>query len=321
MKESRFKIYMCVLLMLAFCGGVFARGVGPAPLPAAEVGAKAEPAPSDGADDAPDTPRWLELPRMTMPDNCITVTHFTEIGQLQVRNYTICYDTVARISYWVAYPLHKLYLGGGKRSDSWKYDPLVGREYQVNVSRSFGGGYDRGHQIPSADRSVTREANGQTFYATNVTPQRSAFNQRVWNRLEAKLRKALGEDTIYIVSGAVLGGEASVRPLSYSSDGAQRNTPSCPAGGDQEKGAPYSSVGGAAVPDFYFKVVLYSRGQELRTIGFWYDHSADYPAVPSPAQACIVAEIEKLTGFDFFANLPDEVQRCIENEYFPEDWF
>ena len=32
-------------------------------------------------------------------------------------------------------------------------------------------GYDRGHQLPSADRLTTKADNATTFYYTNITPQ------------------------------------------------------------------------------------------------------------------------------------------------------
>lgn len=43
--------------------------------------------------------------------------------------------------------------------------------------------------------------NKQTFYASNMTPQRGQFNQNMWAALEAKVRSYVCPDTLYVVTG------------------------------------------------------------------------------------------------------------------------
>ncbi|HXF43334.1 MAG TPA: DNA/RNA non-specific endonuclease, partial [Pyrinomonadaceae bacterium] len=46
-----------------------------------------------------------------------------------------------------------------------------------------------GHLVPSADRFADKNANLETFYMTNIVPQRPALNQFVWEDLESYIRR------------------------------------------------------------------------------------------------------------------------------------
>ena len=62
------------------------------------------------------------------------------------------------VAHWVAYPLHSVYRGSIDRTDDFQYDPKVDYPWQPNLAAgSYRGSYDRGHQLPSADRTATRE--------------------------------------------------------------------------------------------------------------------------------------------------------------------
>ncbi|MDY4849938.1 MAG: DNA/RNA non-specific endonuclease, partial [Paludibacteraceae bacterium] len=73
---------------------------------------------------------------------------------------------------------------------------------QENDGKGGYNGYTRGHQIPSADRTATRELNEQTFYMSNMTLQAYDFNSGIWLDLENKVRGYMCNDTIYVVTGA-----------------------------------------------------------------------------------------------------------------------
>ena len=145
------------------------------------------------ASDTPDKPsvsytHWMETPTITdaqlKAPNLKYVTHYFTNGSKQVRNYSFLYDTDLKMAYWVAYPLCNYYTHKGvSRTDDWGYDPAFSTSEQPNMTKGIAG-YDRGHQCPSADRLVCREANAQTFYFTNMTPQIGKFNQQVWANLE-----------------------------------------------------------------------------------------------------------------------------------------
>lgn len=117
---------------------------------------------------------WAELPAPKENANYQYVTHYGPLSNdKKVRNYSICFDKTKKAALWVAYPIHNAYLtGSGSRTDAWAFDPIIPMAYQANcIDKSYRGSYDRGHQLPSADRLATDELNAQTFYMSNMTPQ------------------------------------------------------------------------------------------------------------------------------------------------------
>lgn len=255
-------------------------------------------------DPAPDPvrARWLELPKIENKANCAAASHFFTYQGRQIRNYTLYYDSKEKISYWVAYPLVPFYTSGIKRTDAWGYDPSFKSSVQPNLSSGYRtSGYDRGHQIPSADRLTNYEANKQTFYYTNMTPQMGvSFNQSVWGRLEEQVRGQMSKgDTLYVVTGAVLKTVGGNETVKYAKD---------KDGND------------IAIPNYYFKVLLQQRSGGYKSIGMWYENRSGYASTPAVSETETVNEIERRTGFDFFVNLPSDIQESVEGQYDPQEW-
>ena len=245
---------------------------------------------------------WLELPAIVPQDGRAFFSHTMTYGGRDVRNYAFLLDLSARVSLWVAYPLYQGMTSGTTRSDKWAYDPLVPKRYQGCVYRSYSG-YDRGHQLPSADRLCTASANEQTFYFTNVTPQNSDLNQGLWEKLESKVREQLGScDTLYVVTGCVLTtGDDPVIRYTQDNDGKD-----------------------VAVPKAYYKVLLkYQAGAAnggYSAIGFWMENKSYGSTALTRAFARTVDEIETLTGLDFFHNLNDTYEKEAEARYDASAW-
>ena len=70
------------------------------------------------------------------------------------------------------------------------------------------------------------------------------------------------------------------------------------------------------IPNYFYKVVLKvttnSSGSvtAASTCGFWFDHKTYSDSYTNYAVS--VDQIEQWTGFDFFANLPDTIERTAE---------
>lgn len=149
---------------------------------------------------------WLELPACGKT-GMYYFTHDMTLSGKTVRNYSLCLDPEAKLSVWVAYPLNRGLIGSGSRTNAWGLDPKVPRSCQPVLFSGFrtsdsGKWYERGHQLPSADR-LTRGANEATFYGTNMTPQLGELNERVWATLEGMVRDwSYQFDTLYVVTGA-----------------------------------------------------------------------------------------------------------------------
>lgn len=243
---------------------------------------------------------WLELPAKTP-----SATAAEQVLLAGERNYTMFYDTSLYTALWVAYPLAAGHVGNLARPGSWYRNPDMAESGQINVwDGSYGVNvgstiYARGHQIPNGDRNGNSAMQKQTFYATNSTPQiQDRFNGGIWQSMESDVRGAIpSNDSLYIATGAVfrtVGGSESVKYIQPQHDSKQ-----CP------------------VPNYYYKVVLKVKrsGSTItaaKAIGAWFEHR-EYTAGTSWT-SCIVSveEIERLTGFDFFANLPDDIEAPAE---------
>lgn len=239
---------------------------------------------------------WMELPHVGHRSGFAWVFHNMTSSASGTRNYSLYYDADNRIARWVAYPLNKGLIGSGSRTDRWGKDPKIPSAYQSDVSKGFGGGYDRGHQLPSADR-LSREANIMTFYSTNMTPQLSGLNQRIWADLEGKVRKwAESCDTLYVVTGCIPGD-------SFITD---------------------CSGNRVNVPSKYFKALLrYDAGSTIGTymaMAVCLDHRSYSESSVNSSMTMTVDELEQLTGFDFFCNLPEDIQAKVESEQVSSWW-
>ena len=242
----------------------------------------------DGGDDSDSSDLavtgWLELPAMDNPDLGY-YTHSFKMNGNTYRNYSFGWSQKDRVALWVAYPLCKLYTNGSAgRTNAWALDPLLGNDSAAPFG-GYAGDYARGHQLPSADRQCCYEANAQTFYGTNMTPQLNEHNERIWADLESKVRGyANTSDTTYVVTGVMVSSSSEIQKDSYGNN--------------------------VTVPDAYFKAVLkYSKSSTLgawNAAAFYLEHRA-YSGSVSKEHSMSIDELEEMTGIDFFVNLPAKI--------------
>ena len=270
--------------------------------PNASGGDDPDPDPDDpwpGLESDPYQSGWMELPAVEDEEGRAFIYHTAEVDGQQKRNYSMLYDAAGRIALWVAYPLCGDYIGSG-RTDAWGYDPKIPDEYEPLLNHGWPErGFDRGHQIPSGSRNANTAMNCQTFYYTNMTAQVSRFNQGLWANLENRVRGFVSVcDTLYVVTGPIFD---SGEPERWTEDNA---------------GNP------VAVPDGYFKAVLsYSvSSSTYYSVAFVYDNEEYSRSNPTASDMCSVSEVEAITGFTFFNNLPQSVARSVKNQCEPERW-
>ena len=222
---------------------------------------------------------------------------FTDSGTTR-RNYSMCYDTKRYLARWVAYPMHSYYTAGSNESTTFYKDGSFAESEQITDTFSDNT-YNRGHQIAKAQRKVTEEARKQTNYYTNMTPQNSSLNGGKWAQLEAKERDSwMCSDTLYVVSGCHFD--------NYNTTTLNNDGKSCP------------------VPTHYFKVMLRTKSgstgkrvqdceaSDLICAGYWVENKANASVTPELKS---VAEIERLTGFEFFVNVPKAPKSTLESSY------
>ena len=227
---------------------------------------------------------WLELPAMDDPALGY-YSHSFKMDGKSYRNYSFGWSQKDRVALWVAYPLCKLYTNGNVgRTDAWALDPLLGEDSAAPFG-GYAGSYARGHQIPSADRQCCYDANAQTFYGTNMTPQLNDHNEGIWADLEGKVRGwANTSDTTYVVTGVTVSASSKKERDSYGNS--------------------------LTIPDAYFKAVLkYNKASTFApwtAAAFYLEHRA-YSGSITKSHSMSIDELEEITGIDFFVNLPAKV--------------
>ena len=231
---------------------------------------------------------WMELPETKSGDGLLWGWHSMTLNGKTMRNYSFYFSAAHYLSYWVAYPLNSSLMGGsGMRDKNFYFDPLLPNSMQADLTFSYRGNYDRGHQLPARDRSASVASNTQTFYATNMTPQRSQFNQKIWQRLEARVQSWASSinpstDTLYVVTGCTV-------------KGSTQSTTDC-AGKKM------------TIPTAYYKAILrYTRSSGYAGCAIWLDHDTDPYRTVDERDMMSIAALEEKLGIDLFVNLPAKV--------------
>lgn len=191
---------------------------------------------------------------------------------------------------WVAWELLGSETEGSEsRSNKFWSDPeLEGCPLPADYRNS---GYDRGHMCPAGDQKWSREAMHDCFVMANMCPQDHSLNTGAWNTLENKERTwAKRDSAIVIVAGPIY-----------------ENTDTITIGEN-----------GVRVPGAFFKVIAAPYLQEPRAIAFIFPNMS----APGNMQQYVMSvdEVEKLTGLDFFHNLPDEIENRIESASSFVEW-
>lgn len=259
---------------------------------------------------------WAELPDERADADRRYVHHLCggEGETASWRSHTACYSVSRRCPVWVAAPLHDCYRGDAGRTGAYRFDPALPVEIQPLLKRSYGE-YTRGHLLASADRTVSAEANRTTFMPTNIAPQTQAgFNAAggAWNNLEAFVEGQMCPDTLYVVTGCLFD--------DYTD----------PVAGKIASGTTVNRNDGGrvAVPTAYYKVLLRTRSgrtgrsvtectaDELKCAAFVVGHRGVRGREVTRAEMVSVAELERLTGERFFANVP----AAPRSQAAAEDW-
>jgi len=205
--------------------------------------------------------------------------------------YILSYNEKYEQANWVYYVMtdSMVIAGGQERSNKFKVDELVptGSAKSSDYTKS---GYDRGHLCPAADMDFNHTAMEESFLMSNISPQAPDFNRGIWKELETEVREwAKQKHKLYVVTGPVFSENKGT------------------IGKDQ-----------VLVPGFFFKV-LYDETTHPEIIAFVLpNQKSDRPLSDFVIK---VDDLEKLTGYDFFSQLPDDVENKIESKIELAGWF
>lgn len=205
--------------------------------------------------------------------------------------YALSYNSNRGTANWVSWQVNADWLGEIPRQDNFREDAgLPLGVYRVTPADYADTEYDRGHIVPSGDRTNSVQDNAATFLMTNILPQAPDHNRGVWQELEAYSRDLVyySDRTLVVIAGGY---------------------------GEQAKLA----AGRVTVPTRLWKIlVVIETGQTPDEI----DVNTQVIAVDIPNREGVdedwrtyqttVDRIELATGYDFLAALPANIQAVLE---------
>lgn len=245
----------------------------------------------------------LEIPALKGGSMNQFITHTTKRNGKDYPTYSLEYSYKYKHSYWIAYRFDNTTGGNVGRNEAYKPDPELPSQYAAKHNDYTNSGYTRGHLCASSDRQYSKEANQQTFYMSNISPQSgNGFNQSgsAWNTGEDKVQAwgyniSRSTDTLYVVKGGTIG-EGMI------------------------KGYIKNEI---AIPKYFFMAVLFRSGDNYKAIGFYMPHEnlKDDPDKKDPKKYLMsIDALEQETGINFFHNLPDNIENTVEATYNVNDW-
>lgn len=224
--------------------------------------------------------------------------------------YSLSYNKNKLTPNWVAWHLDRNSIKQNiSRQNDYKEDNKIPEswykvkenDYQYSTYE-----FDKGHMCPSADKTNTIKNNSSTFYMSNMVPQSTENNQKTWRMVEEFIRnnEINNGKEAYIVSGPLgIGGESSKGFFEYIKikDGIHKIT----------------------VPHSTWKIALFLDegtndlkriNQNTKILAINVPNNTDCDNNNWQDYIISTDELEKLTNFDFFSNIPDKIENYIETK-------
>jgi len=220
------------------------------------------------------------------PQTATTDTIRTYLG------FDLGYNEQFEQAAWVAYTLtrQEIESGTADRTDDFRPDTTIATG-SAELADYRGSGFDRGHLAPAGDMKWDIRAMSESFLLSNMSPQDPSFNRGIWRMLEEQVRSwAREKESIYVVTGPVLS------PIDS-----------------------FIGTNQVGVPEYYFKVLVDLSPPDHSLIAFLLPNQRSSADLLSFAVS--VDSLERFTGYDFFADAPDqEMMEWLEGRFYPDHW-
>ncbi len=164
-------------------------------------------------------------------------------------------------------------------------DYFLRKEKEDGTFEYDGFGFDRGHLAPSADFRWSANALSESYYYSNMTPQRPEFNRESWASLEGLLRKIVDQEKkqFYVITGPVL-----------------------------HEGLPEieRSANKLKIPELHYKIIVDASAENPRGMAFLMPNKKCEQRLS--AYVLTIDSLERLTGIDFFPTMNEALETKIE---------
>ena len=246
----------------------------------------------------------LEFPKLKGGTNVVLVHTDPSYGV----NYSVEWDVSKKSQRWSCFQWHNANSGGGTSryygDPQYPADPDLPSASGWTPSNDpyYRSGYDHGHIVASADRLCSSNMNYQTFFLTNMQPQKNKFNAGIWSKMENHIRtwnRSSFRDTLFVCKGGTIDNANQILTTTGK---------------------------GLLVPRFFYMALLCKKNSDktnggYKAIAFWVEHIDEDRSTDNLKNYLIsIDELEQLTGIDFFCNLPDDIENVIEAQLAPLAW-
>lgn len=204
--------------------------------------------------------------------------------------YTLSYNELHKQANWVAYELTKEETNSQfERTNKFLIDEQVKTGSAINDDY-LKSGYDRGHLAPAGDMGWSEQAMKESFYYSNMSPQLPSFNRGIWKKTEELTREwAVENEKLYIVTGPIL-----------------------------TSNLPFIGPNKVSIPNYYYKTILDYTQPSIKAIAFLLPNQASSESLQK--YVISIDSIEKLTGYDFYYQLPDSIENNLEKSIDVTNW-
>ena len=227
-------------------------------------------------------------------------TSKNDLGIAEHSAMILGFDCDSKLAAWSFHVLSPdVLIGGVSRTNDFRRDSLiecgdgVEQDYFTKKLQDDGTykfenfGYDRGHLAPSADFRWSQKALSESYFYSNMTPQRPGFNRESWAEVEDLMRRIMANTPkpYYIITGPIL----------------DKNLPKV------EKG-----VNKLPIPAFHYKIIADVNAENPKGMAFLMPNKKC--DLPPSAYVVTIDSIEKLTGLDFFSKIDVTNAQKIESK-------
>lgn len=205
-------------------------------------------------------------------------------------NYALAYSEEHEQAAWVAYELTKSEVTTKvvDRTDDYREDPNCPSGSATLEDYKYSG-YDRGHLAPASDFKFSYKAMSESFYLTNMCPQKAEFNREIWLDLEVRTRSwAYQKNALHVIVGPIF--EENLKTIGPNK---------------------------VAVPNYYYKILL--DLPQKKAIAFLMKNQASTFGLHNFVVP--IDSIEALSGIDFFPSLDDSLETVLETSVSTTGWF
>lgn len=207
---------------------------------------------------------------------------------IEREQYVLAYSKERNVLNWASWRVDSRWLGRTDRQDDFRPDGILPKGvYQATPGEYRRSGYDRGHMVPSGDRTANPRDNSLTFLMTNIFPQARENNRGPWRDLEEYGRDLVYQQgkSLYVIAGVY---------------------------GDR------GEAGNVTVPGRVWKVIVVldspeddiTRGTEVIAVDM---PNSDRIEPDWQTYRTTIDRIEIATGYDLLSDVSTDIQAVIES--------